>query len=159
MGMQKKQTAVSHSSTEAEVISYDTGLRMEGLPALTLWDHVIDVLEPPANRATRDPSRQLKPKTSQTTQETIDHVPPNAQESSNRARLFLFEDNEAVIKMISKVRSPHMRHVSRTHRVNLGWLCHRIKLNSNSSVKYVHTNQLIGDILTKRFILTSQILA
>ena len=39
--MCKKQTAVSHSSAEAEVISLDAGLRMEGLPALMLWDQVI----------------------------------------------------------------------------------------------------------------------
>ena len=32
---------------------------------------------------------------------------------------FLLGDNEAVIKMIVNGTSPHMRHVSRTHRVNL----------------------------------------
>ena len=52
--------AVSHSSTEAEVISLDTVLRMEGLLALTLWDIVTDVLEPRASRASGDLSRQLK---------------------------------------------------------------------------------------------------
>ena len=35
--MCKKQTSVSHSSTEAEVISIDAGLRMDGIPALDLW--------------------------------------------------------------------------------------------------------------------------
>ena len=44
----EKQTAVSHSSTEAEAISMDTGLRLEGLRALTLSDIVIDVSEHPA---------------------------------------------------------------------------------------------------------------
>ena len=34
----KKQTSVSHSSTEAEVISLDAGLRMDGIPALDLWE-------------------------------------------------------------------------------------------------------------------------
>ena len=34
----KKQTSVSHSSTESEIISLDTGLRLDGLPALELWD-------------------------------------------------------------------------------------------------------------------------
>ena len=34
--MCKKQTAVSHSSTESEIISLDTGLRLDGLPALEL---------------------------------------------------------------------------------------------------------------------------
>ena len=36
--MCKKQTAVSHSSKESEIISLDTGLRLDGLPALELWD-------------------------------------------------------------------------------------------------------------------------
>ena len=34
--MSKKQTSVSHSSTESEVISLDAGLHMDGLPALDL---------------------------------------------------------------------------------------------------------------------------
>ena len=34
--MCKKQTAVSHSSTESEIISLDTGLRSDGVPALEL---------------------------------------------------------------------------------------------------------------------------
>ena len=42
--MCKKQTSVSHSSTESETISLDAGLRMDGLPALDLWDVVIEVL-------------------------------------------------------------------------------------------------------------------
>ena len=42
--MCKKQTAVSHSSAEAEVISLDAGLRMEGIPALLLWDQILETL-------------------------------------------------------------------------------------------------------------------
>ena len=34
--MCKKQTAVSHSSTESEILSLDAGLRMDGLLALDL---------------------------------------------------------------------------------------------------------------------------
>ena len=41
--MCKKQTAVSHSSTESEIISFDTGLRLDGLPALELWDLIVSV--------------------------------------------------------------------------------------------------------------------
>ena len=42
--MCKKQTAVSHDSTESEVISLDTGLRMDGLFALCEWlDMMIEV--------------------------------------------------------------------------------------------------------------------
>ena len=39
----KKQTSVSHSSTEAEVISLDAGLRMGGIPALDFWDLFTEV--------------------------------------------------------------------------------------------------------------------
>ena len=41
--MCKKQTSVSHSSAEAEIISLDAGLRMGGIPALALWDLVIEI--------------------------------------------------------------------------------------------------------------------
>ena len=36
--MYKKQTSVSHSSTESEIISFDGGLRMDGLLALDSWE-------------------------------------------------------------------------------------------------------------------------
>ena len=42
--MWKKQTSVSHSSIKSEVISLDAGLRMDGLPALGLWDLVIEIV-------------------------------------------------------------------------------------------------------------------
>ena len=41
--MCKKQTVVSHSSTESEIISLDTGLRLDGLLALELWDLIVSV--------------------------------------------------------------------------------------------------------------------
>ena len=59
-----------------------------------------------------------------------------------------FEDNEAVIKMIMKGRSPTMRHVSRTRRVALDWLFDRINLDPKIQIKYIDKNQL-ADILTK----------
>ena len=61
----------------------------------------------------------------------------------------VFEDNEAVIKMIIKGRSPTMRHVSRTHRVALDWLFDRINLDSKIQIKYIDTNNQLADILTK----------
>ena len=42
--MCKKQTAVSHSSTDSEIISLDTGLRLDWLPALERWDLTVSVL-------------------------------------------------------------------------------------------------------------------
>ena len=42
--MCKKETSVSHSSTESEIISLDAGLRLDSIPALDLWDLVVCVL-------------------------------------------------------------------------------------------------------------------
>ena len=60
-----------------------------------------------------------------------------------------FEDNEAVIKMIIKGRSPTMRHVSRTHRVAIDWLFDRINLDPKIQIKYIDTKNQFADILTK----------
>ena len=54
--------------------------------------------------------------------DNVDFIPSNVNSSHQEAFLFVFEDNEAVIKMIIKRRSPTMRHVSRTHRVALDCL-------------------------------------
>ena len=42
--MCKKQTSVSHSSTESEIISLDAGLRLDGISALDLWDLIVLIL-------------------------------------------------------------------------------------------------------------------
>ena len=94
--MCKKQTSVSRSSTESEIISLDAGLRF----------------------------------------------------SHQEALLYVFEHNEAVIKMIVKGRSPTMRHVSRTHRVALDRLFDRINLDSKIQINYIDTKNQLADILT-----------
>ena len=62
--------------------------------------------------------------------------PSDVNSSRKEALLKIFEDNEAVIKMIMKGRSLTMRHVSRTHRVALDWLFDRINLDSKIQIKY-----------------------
>ena len=79
----------------------------------------------------------------------IDCVPSNVQFSHQEALLYVFEDNEAVIKMIIKGRSPTMRHVSRTDRVALDWLFDRINLDPKIQIKYIDTRNQLADILTK----------
>ena len=49
--MCKKQTSVSESSTAAEIISLDTGLRMDGIAALDLWNLVIEVFHDYPNQS------------------------------------------------------------------------------------------------------------
>ena len=116
--MCKKQIAVSHSSTESEIISLDIGLRLDGLLALELWDLIVPVL----GNVSRVPDNPGKPEIDahkrQKSQKKIDAmkdidlVPSNVQSANREALLYVFEDNETEIKMIMKGRSPTMRHVS-----------------------------------------------
>ena len=69
--------------------------------------------------------------------------------SHQESLLYVFEDNEAVIKMIIKGRSPTMRHVSRTQRVALDWLFDRINLDPKIQIKYIDTKNQLADILIK----------
>ena len=48
--MCKKQTSVSHILTEAENISLDACLRIDGIPALDLWDLVVEVFHSSPNQ-------------------------------------------------------------------------------------------------------------
>ena len=114
--MCKKQTAVSHSSTESEIISLGAGFRLDGLPALELWDLIVSVF----GNTTQTTERTVRPVVTERSQKSqgkinalnsIDCVPSNVQSSRQEALLYVFEDNEAVIKMIIKGRSPTMRHV------------------------------------------------
>ena len=163
--MCKKQTSVSHSSTESEIISLDAGLRLDGIPALDLWDLIVSVFGntnqnhreedgPLLNKreACSPPHTIHKRKQSQTVindLDNVDFIPSNVLSSHQEALLCVFEDNEAVIKMIIKGRSPTMRHVSRTHRVALGWLCDRINLDPKIQIKYIDIKSQLADILTK----------
>ena len=163
--MCKKQTSVSHNSTETEVISLDAGLRMDGIPALDLWDLVIEVFQSSSNQINNTKEQKSLENLSQNTRlhlknqnptehtnldlNNVDHVPSNARSSRFGAILYVFEDNEAMIKMIIKGRSPTMRHVSRTDRVAMDWLFDRINLDPKIQVRYIDTKHQLAEILTK----------
>ena len=68
VGSARNRHQFSHSSTEAEIISLDAGLRMDDIPALTLWDLVIELFHSVPNRTDGskrepggNPSAVLKP--------------------------------------------------------------------------------------------------
>ena len=104
--MCKKQTAVSNSSTESEIISLDTGLRLDGLRALELWDLIVSVFGNISHISDRTGKLVIGEDKHQKSQkkidvmEDIDPVPSNVQSARHEALLYVFEDNEAVIKMI-----------------------------------------------------------
>ena len=113
--MCKKQTSVSHSSTEAEIISLDACLHMGGNPALDLWDSVIEIYHSSPNKTNKikgvrvprgnlsanippNMRQQIPTKHTNLDLTNIDHVPANGTHSGPSAMLYVFEDNEAVIK-------------------------------------------------------------
>ena len=166
--MCKKQTSVSHSSTEAAIISLDAGLRKDGIPACDLWDLEIEIFHSSPNQLNNTKgqvqgnssrnttaNKHTQNKTKVLTQHdnfdlnNVDCVPLNAKFSRFGAMLYIFDDNENVIKMIIKGRSPTMRHVSRTHRVALDWLFDRINLEPKIQIKYIDTKNQLADMLTK----------
>ena len=120
--MCKKQVAVSHSSSEAEIIEMDAALRMDGLPALELWDTVQTVLSSmPSNSNNAEPRKHQNQNrlrallsndpwdnndTSQTPS-NIDNVPSSLPNPDRMANLIIFEDDEAVLKSVCKRPSSH----------------------------------------------------
>ena len=160
--MCKKQASVSHSSTESEIISLDAGLRLDGIPALDLWDLIVTVLgnTNQSHKERQDlctniraaPHKLRKRKKSHETIDDLDNVdfiPSNVNSSRQEALLYVFEDNEAVIKIIIKGISPTMRHVSRTHRVALDWLFDGINLDPKKSKSRTLPKNQLADLLTK----------
>ena len=95
--MCKKQTAVLHSSTESEIISLDSGLRLDGLPALELWDLIVSVLGSVSRVSDRsgkpesDDHKHHKSHRKINVMKDIDAVPSNVQSARQEAFLYVFE--------------------------------------------------------------------
>ena len=63
--------------------------------------------------------------------------------SQGESQLYIFEDNEAVIKMIIKDRSPTVWHVIQNPELRLDWLFYRINLDPKIQIKFVDTKKPI----------------
>ena len=124
-------------------------------PFWELWDLIVAVLGNVSHVSDRlgkpesDDHKHHKSHNKFDVMKDIDDVPSSIQSARQEALLYVFENNEAVIKIIIKGRSPTMRHVSRTHRVALDWLFDRINLDSKIQIKYIDTKIQLADILTE----------
>lgn len=76
----------------------------------------------------------------------VSHMRPNPE---GRATLNLLEDNEADIKMTIKRRSPALRHVVRTHRVNLDLMFEFVDGSPSFWLRIVRTSDQMADLLNK----------
>ena len=107
----KKQTCVSHSTPEAEIVAADLAVRTEGLPALQLWDMVLE----------------------------------------RPTKLVFQEDNQATIRILKTQKNPTLRHLNRTHRVSVSWLCEVFKNLNDVELKHCKTDEMAAGIFTKAF--------
>ena len=91
-------------------------MRLDWIPALDLWDLIVLVLEnttqnhdrteQPVVRRNADHVQGQRSQGMFNILNNIDRVPSNVQFSNKEALLYVFEDNEAVIKMIMKEEVP-----------------------------------------------------
>ena len=168
--MCKKQTSVSHSSTEAEIISLDAGLRIDGIPALDLWDLVVEAFHSSPNQLKKSKEIVLGNLLRHTTSNkhtqnqtkvpihhdilqlsNVENVSSNAKSSHIGAILYIFEDNEAVIKMIINGQRPKSNNETRIQNPQIcSWLVvWQNESDPKVQVKCVDTKHQLADILTK----------
>ncbi|MDE0839722.1 MAG: hypothetical protein OSB41_11810, partial [Kiritimatiellae bacterium] len=127
----KRQSAVAHCTTEAEMIAAALGFRAEGIPFQILWD----VLR-----------RATTPAGEQRTHPDVDDpvLPP--------IPLTLEEDNQAMIKICHNKNWQKLRHLSRTHRVNGAFINECVHEPRHCiDIKTCKTADMAADICTKRF--------
>ena len=147
-------------------------IRTEGLQALTLWEHITEVLSAksfksattkpttsadPAGGMSRFKAKQTEPANIEDILLTLHLDDPRfnpmyyyscVRRRSSKTNVILAEDNEAVIKIINKSRSIALRHLPRTHRIDVDWLF-EVCSEPNVIVRYVNTHLQLADILTK----------
>ena len=155
----KKQTCVSHSSTESEIVALDTCIRTESLSMLCIWDDICETLHPSIKRPLRSAKATAGDESRKTSVLTlwdqVLHVPTEApkvddRDLRHRTRLIIAEDNEAVIKILLKGRTSALRHLPRTHKINLDWLVEVIR-SEQIRIRYCRTTAQLADMMTKHF--------
>ena len=106
--------ALSQNGYDSEVVIKIINQMLKCLSALDLWDLIVSVLGNVSRVSNRsgqldnDVNKHNKSQKRINVMENIDSVPSNVQFSHQKALFFVFEDNEAVIKMIIKEKSPTM---------------------------------------------------
>ena len=105
-----RQSSVSHSTVEAEIVAANPGVRTIGTPAIDLWEVLLGWL----------------------------------------VAMNLMEDNESTFQIIKTGKNPTMRHISRTHGVNIQWL-HDAYQRQLFGMKIAKTDEQVADIFTKHF--------
>ena len=67
-------------------------------------------------------------------------------------QLVIHEDNQATILVAKKGYSPKLRHIARTHKVNLGSISEQLEEGTGVEIEYVDTAEQAADIFTKALV-------
>ena len=105
----RRQTAVSHSSTESETVSAEKIMREVAIPWQVFWSFVL----------------------------------------ARHVLVRLQEDNQACIKIMLSGYSLALRHISKTHRINIAWLAERFADKDRFVIEHVRSEDQLADGLTK----------
>ena len=163
----KKQTSITMSSTESEVISANHGVRAQGLPSLSLWtflwkevciakDGKVSSTKPFAPRddtiiARIDPElNEIRYGECRPDGKTVSDINGLNVALSNKFQVQFMEDNQATITIILKGDSEKMRHTDRTQNISFGWLKQQFERGFFNMVN-VATLEQVADIFTKPF--------
>ena len=68
-----------------------------------------------------------------------------------QTKLVFQEDNQATIQILKTQKNPTLRHLNRTHRVNVSWLCEVFRNLKEVELKYCKTDEMAAGIFTKAF--------
>ena len=158
VAVSKKQTCTSHSTCEAEVVAFNTGLKA-ALPIMDLWEAIMPYFSPAkagAVRTAKLEAAKIDPGS------FAGGVPPDSARLAGAdaldshepgqfsAELYIFEDNTSTICVLEKGASNKLAHLTRTHRVNLHWLS-EVCASQGIHVGHIGTDDQAGDIFTKAF--------
>ena len=164
----KKQTSITTSSTESEVVAANHGIRAQGLPSLSLWCYLWkEVQANAAGRKTRPPAELPKG-----TDTIVARIDPELDEIrygesphegrsvadingldvhlSDKFKVQVLEDNQATITIILKGDSEKLRHTDRTQKLSFAWMQQQFEKGHFGMIN-VDTLEQVADIFTKPF--------
>ena len=157
----KKQTSITMSSTESEVVAANHGLRAEGLPCLSLWYFLWRgdagrKAEPRAEKedeivARIDPELdEIRYGTTRPDGLSIADINGLHVQLPRSFQIRHMEDNQATITLLLLGQAGVLRHTDRTQRVSFSWLKQQYD-HGHFRLLNVGTSEQTADVFTKPF--------
>ena len=157
----KKQTSITMSSTESEVVAANHGLRAEGLPCLSLWyflwrGEAGRKAEPRAEKGSEVVARidpeldEIRYGTTRPDGVSIADVNGLCVQLPRSFEVRHMEDNQATITLLLLGQAGVLRHTDRTQRVSFSWLKQQYD-HGHFRLLNVGTSEQTADVFTKPF--------